>query len=98
MPPNASGVRMPVKPISANFFHSSREKPVSSRESRSLRRCDTGALAARKPRALSRSKPCSWFSTSGMAPRGYGQCEFVGSRARQLQDALGDDVELHLAG
>src|ERR1700687_2344893 len=82
-------MRMPANPISANCFHSTREKPVSSRESRSLRRCDIGAFFARKPRALSRRRPCLSFKTSGM---------LKASGARQIDDALGDDVELHLAG
>ncbi len=54
-PPFASGTMMPVKPISANCFHRSRLKPVSSLLSRSVRRCLTGAASAMNGAAVSRS-------------------------------------------
>ena len=70
LPPNSSGTRSPAKPISANSFQSSREKPAASLASRSCRRCDTGALSEIRPRALSRSIDCSSVRTRAMGDSG----------------------------
>ena len=59
-PPCSSGTSIPGRPISTNWCHSSREKPVSSAWSRSLRMCDTGACSATKGATLSLS--IAWSS------------------------------------
>ena len=66
MPPSASGIRIPVKPISANCFHKSWLKPSLQPMSRNLRKWVTGASLAMKSRALSRSIVWSSFNVIAM--------------------------------
>src|SRR5690606_36487185 len=69
-------------------FHSSREKPSGSRRSRSSRTRDTGERSRTKSAAVLARSSWSSVSTSCMA----------GTSVRQAEHALGDDVELDLAG
>ena len=66
MPPSASGMRMPVKPISANCFQRPWLKPSLQPMSRNLRKWVTGASLAIKSRALSRSMFWSSFKVIAM--------------------------------
>ena len=87
MPPSASGMRMPVKPISANCFHRPWLKPSLQPMSRNLRKWVTGASLAMKSRALSRSMFWSSFNVIAI---------FLSSR--HFEDAFGYDVQHDFAG
>ena len=65
MPPSASGIRIPVKPNSANCFHKPWLKPSLHPMSRNLRKWVTGASLVMKSRAVSRS--IFWSSVKVMA-------------------------------
>src|SRR5690606_37581355 len=89
-PPKASGKGIPTQPSSAISRHSARENPSGSRVSRSCRTRATGDRSRTKSAAvLARS---SWSSLSTSATPSSP------ASIRQPEHALGDDVELHLAG
>ncbi len=65
-PPSSSGTKKPVQPSSAIWRQRSREKPVGSRSSRSLRSAVTGLRSRKKSNAVSRTMRASSERMSGI--------------------------------